>query len=259
MQEKKLVILTGASSGIGKEMAHILANKGYSLVLIARSKDRLKKITEIVKTKSNAECEYFVCDISKEEDLEKLIQAYPDTDILINNAGYSMYGFYEKMEWSRQKDMIVVNALAPARLSHHYLQGMIKRNYGKILNVASTAGSYPTPFMSAYAAAKAFLIHLSEALALELKRKNITISCLLPGPTATDFWEVASAAKKVEKAIIGYDSAKQVAEFGIRLMEKGGLSGTPGWENKLKQIIKILMPKKVRMNAIRKHMIHKSL
>lgn len=258
-EREKRVLLTGASSGIGEQMARLLAQKNYSLIIVARNEDKLKKITEDIGNSNRAKCEYFVCDLSKESEIKRLIKTYPETDLLINNAGFANYGFYYKLPWDREKDMIMVNVVAPCRLCHHYLQGMIARDWGKILNVASIAGLSSAPFMSTYAATKAFLIQFSKSLALELKGKKVTVSCLLPGPTATNFWQVAKCASKIEGVIKRYIDPREVAEFGIRLMEDGKISGIPGWKNKLKNMIKHCMPEKIWSYMIRKHMIHKSL
>ena len=153
----------------------------------------------------------------------------------------------------------MVNIYAVFRLCHHYLKGMIARNYGRILNVASTAGMYPSPFCSTYAGTKAFVIQFSKSLSLELKGYNVAVSTLLPGPTATNFWEVANMSRKVEKSFRHFDSPREVAEFGINLMEQGKIAGVPGWKNRVKKIIKHYLPENVWCFIVRRHMDHQSL
>ena len=257
--KKKKALVTGASSGIGEHMARLLAQKGYDFILVARSEQKLRKITHELEKEFDASCSYFVCDLSRESDVERLIKAYPETDLLINNAGSGSYGFYHKAPWQRVKDMIMVNAVAACRLCHQYLPGMLARDSGKILNVASTAGLGPLPFMATYAATKAFLIEFSESLALEARGKNVTVSCLLPGPTGTDFWYVSGAAAKVQKAVKRYAHPKAVARFGVQLMEEGRIAGIPGWNNKLKASLRHYMPRKMWGCLIKKHMAHQSL
>jgi len=257
--DRKRALVTGASSGIGKHMARILASKGYHPVLVARNKTKLETIAGTISRDHAIPCEYFVCDLSQETELERLITAYPETDVLINNAGFAYYGFFNTSPWKTERDMIMVNTYAVARLCHYYLQGMMKRNYGRILNVASTAGLQTTPFLSTYAGTKAFVIQFSKSLALELQGYNVSVTAILPGPTATDFWEVAHLAAKVEKAFMSFDSPQEVAEFGIRLMEKNKISGIPGWKNKAKTFIKHFMPEAVWFYLIKRHMLHESL
>lgn len=258
--KNKKALLTGASGGIGEEMAKILAQKGYDLILVARNAEKLKNIAENIKRINNKiKCEYFTCDLSKDAEVTKLITAYPEADILINNAGFGNYGVFHNQPWERECEMIMVNVAALARLCHHYIHGMVLRGYGRVLNVASTAGLFPIPFCATYAATKAFVVQFSKSLSAELKGTGVTVSCLLPGPTATEFWYSSNMSSKVKKAIKNYRSPREVAEFGINLMEKGKIAGVPGWSDRLKQVIKRYMPEKILLYIMRKHMIHPSL
>jgi len=249
------IIITGASSGIGKEMALLLDKKGNELVLVARRKKRLDSIRKRIKTK----CIIFTADLSKEKDIERLIKKFSNADVLINNAGYSMYASFAGSDWKKQKDMVFTNSIAPARLMHHFIKAMKKKGKGRILNVSSTAGEKPSPFISMYGASKSFLTYLSESVSLELKGTGVSVSCLLPGPTKTEFWDVSGSAKKVAKARAGYDDPEKVAAFGIKLMEKGSIRGVPGIKNKIKGMIKFLMPRPLWYSQILKHMKHRSL
>jgi uncharacterized protein len=257
--KKRRVLLTGASGGIGEQMARILAGRGYDLVLVARNEGKLREIIEEVKRNIGMRCEYFICDLSKEAEIERLIHTYPETDLLINNAGFGSYGLFSRSPWETERDMVMVNVYALMKLCHHYVKGMIARNYGRILNVASTAGMYPSPFVSTYAVTKAFVIQFSKSLAIELKGYNVSVSMLLPGPTATNFWEVANMSKKVEKSFRHFDSPREVAKFGINLMEQGKIAGVPGWKNRVKKIIKHYLPENVWCFIVRRHMDHQSL
>ncbi|MFA5323385.1 MAG: SDR family oxidoreductase [Smithella sp.] len=255
----KRALVTGASSGIGKHLSEELAKKGYSLILVARRGKNLKEQTERIRQDFHADCEYFVCDLSSEAEVENLIKTYPDVDVLINNAGFGMYGFFHEMPWSRTRELIGVNVLAPVRLAHHYLPGMISRRRGKILNVASVAGLRATPFSSSYCGAKALMIQFSKSLALEINDKNVQVSCLLPGLTKTEFWKVSGAQEKVSQYIGGFDDPGDVAVFGINMMEKGMVSGIPGLKNKVKELMKNLLPEKIWYYLIKKHMTHSSV
>lgn len=188
-----------------------------------------------------------------------LTKSYPQIDLLINNAGFGDYGFYPKLAWEKQKQMIQVNVMALAYLCHYYLRGMVKRGYGQILNVASTAGTKSAPFTSSYVGTKAFVIKFSESLALELKGTGVTVSCLLPGPTATGFWQEAGMLKKVKENIERFDKPSEVAKYGLNLLEKGEISGIYGFQNKIKQLIKNFLPEKIWFWLIRRHMLSKTI
>ncbi|GAB4353645.1 MAG: SDR family oxidoreductase [Candidatus Abyssubacteria bacterium] len=254
MEGRRRALITGASSGIGEEMARILAKDGYQLMLVSRNGAKLARLAEEMESSS-----YFVCDLSKESEVERLVQAHPETDVLVNNAGFAAYGQYHVLGWERQRDMIMVNVVALSRLCHHYLKGMLERDCGKILNVASTAGQAPAPYFSTYVGTKAFVIQFSKSLALETQKTNVTVSCLLPGPTATEFWRSADMIEKVREAMVSYQSPREVAQFGIRLMNKGGVSGVPGWTNKLKGIVRHYLPDRIWGRLVTNHMTHESL
>ena len=258
-KKNKRALVTGATGGIGEQMARLLAIKAYDLILVARNEHKLEKISSEISATTRIACDYFVCDLSKEAEIEKLISAHPETDVLINNAGFARYGSFHLSPWETERAMMMVNVYALFRLCHHYLRGMMGRNSGRILNVASTAGLHAAPFFSTYAGTKAFVIQFSKSLALELQGYNVSVSTLLPGPTATNFWEVAQTAAKVEKRFKSFDSPREVAEFGIRLIEKNKIAGIPGWKNKVKSIIKHYMPETVWFYTIRRHMLHPSL
>jgi len=258
-EKGKRAIITGASAGIGAHMARMLARRECEVVLVARRQSNLELIAEEIKKNYNVPCNFFVCDLSKEADIEHLIKAYPTADYLINNAGFTNYDFFYRSSWEKEKAILVVNAFAVLRLCHHYVKGMMERNFGRILNVASTAGLYPAPFLSTYVGAKSFIIQFSKSLALELRGYNVSVSTLMPGPTATDFWVVANMASKVKDRIEHFDSPYDVAQYGIKLMEQGTIAGMPGWQNKIKNIIKYFMPEKLWFYSITRHMKHSSL
>lgn len=240
-------------------MARILAGKGYHLLLVARDKNRMEKLCRELTKETGAGCEYLVCDLSLEPEADRLIGICPETDLLVNNAGFSRYGFFKESSWQIERDIIMVNVFALTRLCHHYVKGMVERNYGRILNVASTAGMVPAPFFSTYVGAKAFVIQFSKSLALELKDTDVSVTTVLPGPTATGFWEVANMAAKIEKQFKYFASPQAVAEFSINLMETGKMWGIPGWKNRAKKIIKDYLPEKLWFYMIRRHMEHDSL
>lgn len=259
MTQPRIVVLTGASSGIGAEMARLLAARGDRLILVARRRERLQALADELNQSFPESCTAFPADLGREDDLERLIAAHPRADVLINNAGSALYGYFQELDWEKTRDMTMVNVFAPLRLCHHYLVGMRARNSGRILNVASTAGSFATPFFSAYTAGKSFVILLSKSLALELKGTPITVSCLLPGPTVTEFWQAAAMEAKVAANLKKFDDPRAVAAYGLELMEKGRPFGIPGWGNRVKQFIKQCLPEPLWNRMIYDHMMHPSL
>lgn len=253
----KTALITGATGGIGQEFTRILAQKGYRLILVGRDEKKLKQLVKTLQ-KSPTAHHYFVCDLGKEKDLISLTKNFPNVDLLINNAGFGDYGFYPTLSWEKQKQMIQVNVTALAYLCHFYLKGMIKKGKGQILNVASTAGTKPAPFTSNYVGTKAFVIQFSKSLSVALKGTDITVSCLLPGPTATEFWKKAGMWEKVKNEFHRFDKPKEVAKYGIYLLEKGKISGIYGPHNKAKQLIKDLLPEKVWFWLVRKYLLPKN-
>lgn len=254
----KTALITGATGGIGQEFTRILAQKGYRLILVGRDEKKLRKLIKTLEKRS-VEHQYFVCNLACEKDLIRLTKKYPKVDLLINNAGFDDYGFYPKLAWKKQKQMIQVNLIAPAYLCHFYLKSMMKEDKGQILNVASTAGTRSAPFHSTYVGTKAFLIQFSKSVAVSLKGTNITVSCLLPGPTAVaQFWKKANMWEKVKEGFDHFAKPSEVAKYGINLVEKGKISGVYGFKNKTKQLVKIFLPDKIWFWVVRKHMLPKN-
>ena len=220
---KKLALITGASSGIGKELARIHASKNGDLILVARRIEELKKlkleleeqfkikvwVIEQDLTATNAAKEVY--EFTKSNQLE--------VDYLFNNAGFGGHGFFVDRPIAKDLEMIDLNVSALVELSHLFLQDMKIRKAGKILNTASTAGFLPGPLQATYFATKAFVVSFSEALAHELKPHNISVTALCPGPVKTEFEKTAgmTGGNLFEKAA----SAKSTAEKGYRAMEKG--------------------------------------
>ena len=181
------VLITGASSGIGRDLARAFAKRGYNLVLIARNYERLNNIKSELEKLVNVEIE--LIDVSSTENCIKIYKKYPDIDILVNNAGFGDCGYFDKTDLEKEINMIDTNIKAYHILMKLYLENMIKKDSGKILNVASIAGFMPGPLMATYYATKSYIVRLSEAVREELEKEksNVKISILCPGPVATNF------------------------------------------------------------------------
>jgi len=219
-------LITGASSGIGRDIAINLSKKGYDLILVARD---LEKLNE-VKAKLHTNVEVVSMDVSNAKNCKELHEKYQDIDILVNNAGFGDCGYFTKTSLDKELKMIDTNIVAYHVLTKLYLQDMKQRNSGKILNVASIAGFMPGPLMATYYSTKAYVVRLSEAIREELKKENskVQISILCPGPVNTNFNKVAD----VQFALKGL-SSEYVAKYTIDKLFKGKFYIVPGWKIKL--------------------------
>lgn len=223
-------LITGASSGIGRDMARVLAKKGYNLVLVARDKEKLDELSKELKETNKIEVEVISMDLSIEQNCIDLHKSVRDVDILINNAGFGDCGNFTKTDLNKELNMIKTNIVAYHILTKLYLVDMKAKNSGKILNVASIAGFMPGPLMATYYSTKAYVVRLSESIREELKKEksNVQISILCPGPVNTNFNNVANVKFHMREA-----SSKNVADFAIRKLLKGKFYIIPGWDVKL--------------------------
>lgn len=227
------VLITGASSGIGRDMARVLASKGYNLVLVARNEEPLRKLAEELKEKNKIEVEMITMDLSIVENCKELHKRVKDVDILINNAGFGDCGNFTKTSLDKEINMIETNITAYHILMKLYLIDMKARGNGKILNVASIAGFMPGPLMATYYATKAYIVRISESIREELKKEKskVQISILCPGPVNTNFNKVANVEFHIREA-----NSMQVAKYAIKKMEQGKFYIVPGMDVKLAKI-----------------------
>jgi uncharacterized protein len=243
----KTVLITGASSGIGLEFASLFAKDGYHLVLNARNETKLKEIAEQLKADYDATVTIAAKDLSLPDSAEKLtselLAAGIEVDVLINNAGFAAYGSFDETSWKVEKDMIQVNIMALTALTKHLLPGMIKRNYGKILNVASTAAFQPGPLMAVYYATKAYVLSFSEAINYELRKTNVSVTALCPGATATNFEKRASleSSRLFQSGVM---DAQEVALNGYNALMREKSLTIPGFKNKVLANLVRFLPRK---------------
>lgn len=226
-------LITGASSGMGRDMARYLAEKNYDLILVARRRDRLE---ELKRELSNVNVRIIEKDLSVEENCFLLYEEVKDdcVDFLINNAGFGVYGEFVEVELERELELINTNIKAPHILTKLFLRDMYDRNSGAILNVGSAAGFLPGPRFSSYYASKNYVVRLTEAIHEEIRRrgKKIKISVLCPGPVKTEFNQVAD----VRFAVKGLES-EYVARYAVDKTLAGKMVITPG---KLLKLTKFL-------------------
>ncbi|MGD9107213.1 MAG: SDR family oxidoreductase [Desulfobacterales bacterium] len=212
-------LVTGASSGIGVELARYHASKGGDVVLVARSEDKLNQLKSKLEHAHGIKATVIAADLAQPDAAEQIFAATEEAglqiDILINNAGFGGHGKFHERDLAKDQAMIQVNVVSLVNLTHLYLQGMVKRNHGKILHVASTAAFMPGPLQAVYYATKAFVVSFSQAIAQELAGTNVTSTALCPGAVATGFvaagdldgikaWDNAATPESVAKC--GYDA-----------------------------------------------------
>jgi short-subunit dehydrogenase len=228
---KKVALVTGASAGLGVEFARQLSKRGRRLVIAARRKDRLD---ELAKELGNARS--VAIDLSKPNAAAKLladIEANGETvDLLVNNAGFGLIGRFTELDAKRERKMIDLNVGTLADLCRAVVPGMIERKSGAILNVASTAAFQPGPKMAVYFATKAFVLSLTEALHEELKQYGVHVTCLCPGPTRTEFGEVAGFGGNGLFDRVAMESSG-VVKAGLDGLDKNKAVVIPGIVNKV--------------------------
>jgi uncharacterized protein len=223
-------LITGASGGIGLELARVFAEQGFALVLLARNRERLNEIAAELKP---TPVQVFAKDLALVGAPEGIHREVPKVDVLVNNAGYGVYGRFVETPLDDELGMLQLNMTALVVLTKLYLPAMVAAKNGKILNVASTAAFQPGPLMALYYATKAFVLSFSEAIGSELEGTGVTVTALCPGPTATGF----QARSKVEKSRLFQRmkvmDARTVAEAGYRGLMAGKPVVIPGLMNKI--------------------------
>lgn len=251
------VLITGASFGIGYELAKIFAREKYNLILVARDLERLNQIKNELQ---NSDIKIFVFqkDLSKPEApfelFDEINRNNLQVDILINNAGFGLLGEFFDLDIKTQLEMIQLNITSLVHLTHLFLSQMISRKSGKIMNVASTAAFQPGPNMAVYYATKSFVLSFTEALNFELKSKGIIVTALCPGPTKTEFQKRARMENiNLERSkLIPYMSAEKVAQIGYKGLMKGKRVVIPGILNKLVTMIVKISPKTMVLAVVKK-------
>lgn len=240
-------LVTGASSGIGADIARLLAREGARLVLTARREDRLLALAEECRGLGALVAYGIAADLDDAAAPAYVVQMAENhlghVDVLVNNAGFAVPGLFgATTDLERTLSMLRVNVCAAVELAHRLLPGMVKRNAGGILNVASMASYQAAPYQSAYAGTKAFLLNWSDGLHQEYKHTNVAISALCPGVTDTEFFEAAGYPKA--KGILKWRAAcAPVAELGVRALAKGKMEAVPGGLNKTLLFLQRLMPR----------------
>ena len=235
MTDRKTALITGASFGIGLELARIFARENHNLVLVARSADRLRQLASELEKAHGTRSLILAVDLTEPGAstyvLDQTTRADVVVDVLLNNAGFGQYGLFAESELEECLRQIQLNVATLTHLTRLYLPGMIERKNGGILNVASTAAFQAGPLMAVYFATKAYVLHFSEAIANELQGTGVTVTCLCPGTTTTEFHKRANATG-MRLLKMGSMDARTVAEDGYRALMAGKpvvISGFKNW------------------------------
>lgn len=244
-----LALITGASKGIGKQIAIELAKRKYDLILVARSEELLKQFSEKISKEYGVNCLYISADLSTDPGIEKTISFIrnqkTELSILVNNAGYGLWGRFDEHKLEELSSLMAINITLPVRLTYALIPELKKPKQAYILNIASTTAYQAVPKLAIYAACKTFMIQFSRALRYELRTSNISVTCVSPGTTDTNFMDAAgmhseSIRKKADKVKM---TASSVAKIAVDSMFNGKNEVIPGWLNKISVALIPFLPK----------------
>jgi uncharacterized protein len=232
--KSKWALVTGASSGFGADFARELGALGCNLILTARRKDRLEQVAEEIRQRFGVPTKIIPMDLSDSgapQQLYDRIQAEDiQVNVLINNAGFGLYGEFVDIDWGREKEMLQLNIMTVAHLTKLFGRDMVERDFGYILNVASNSAYQPTPMFATYGGSKSFVLNFSEALNYEWRHTNVHCTAISPGPVVTEFQQVAGQSEQHPYVRMVNMESAQVARIGIKAMLKGRSSIVPGWK-----------------------------
>jgi len=233
------VLVTGASSGIGRDMAREFAERKYDLIIASRDEKRLNELKTELEVQYKVNVKPITVDLSNEENCINLYENNKDIDILVNNAGFGIFGEFTKTDLQKELDLIKTNIVAVHILTKLYLKDMVKKDNGIILNVSSISGSMPGPLMCAYYSSKAYVLRLSEGIREELKKKKskVKICVLQPGPVNTNFNNVAGV-----KFNLSSKTSEYVAKYAVSKLLKGKFNIVPGFTIKCAKFMSKITP-----------------
>lgn len=247
-------LITGASGGIGAELARLFAKDGIDLLLVARNAEKLHTLASELETICHVSA--FAKDLSEPDVAQAVFDfaqaSHIPVDILVNNAGFGDWGFFAESDRAKQRQMIQLNITTLTELTHLFLPAMIVRKNGRILNVASVASFMPGAKMSVYYATKAFVRSFSEALSVELKKmkSGVMVTALCPGPVKTDFWNKADAKKSSLFKHFLFADSRSVARCGYCAMKKGKTLAIPGISVRIAVALTSILPRAFVRNLV---------
>jgi hypothetical protein len=255
-------LITGASAGIGAEIARELARRGHGVVLVARRKQRLNELADELSSEYGVRAETIASDLSKPASRSRIpgriTELGLDVEILVNNAGFATGGPFAESDPGRELEQVQVLVEAVVALTSAFLPGMVERGRGAILNVASTAAMQPLPYAAGYSAAKAYVLTFSEAIHQEVSGQGVTVTALAPGPVETEFWDVAdwqvAGGRSFEKAFPAKVSVQDVARAGVSGLDSGNRVVVPGLPMRAAMLAARYVPHAVKLPVVERVM-----
>src|ERR1700759_2075500 len=243
-------LITGASKGIGKCIAEELAARGFDLLLIARSADLLEQVAKEISNQTGRNCQWLALDLAENQAAESVYDYCNKkqlvVSVLVNNAGYGLSGKFEKYSAQEQTEMLMVNIITLTKLTRLFLPTLLKQQAAYILNIGSSASYQAVPLLSAYAASKAYVLSFSRGLFQELKKTNVSVTCICPGPTDTNFVNRANVGTKGQKAADRFNMSPQaVAHIAVDSLFRRKPEVITGGLNKLSAFFAWLLPKSI--------------
>lgn len=251
---KKTALITGASGGIGLELTRVFASEGYNLVLVARSEEKLNEVKADLEKRASITAKVIAKDLADPASPQQIFDQLQDegtqVDVLVNNAGFTVYGRFTETEAQKEQDLLQVNIIALTHLAKLFIPGMVERGWGKVLNLASVAAFMPGPLMACYYASKAYVLSFSEAIGKELEGTGVTVTALCPGPTESGFQ--ARGNMEESKIVAGrkLPTARSVARSGYRALMKGQSVAFPDFSNWAVAASIRLTPRKLVLNMV---------
>lgn len=246
-----LAVITGASRGIGESYATQLAGLGYDLLLVARDSERLDRVARSVRASHSVSADTLILDLSLGDAAERLyaeVRARSESvDVLVNNAGFGLYGEFITMPMPRIEEMVRLHIMTLVKTVRLFLPGMLERRRGAMINVASTAGLRPLPYLALYAATKAFMISFSEAVAMEARPYGVLVQTCCPGQTTTDFHQTAGV--KPHRSPGGCQTADEVVAESLAALERQRRLVVTGWGNRLVASVQRFVPRQLVLSA----------
>ena len=247
-QTRTTALITGASSGIGYALAKVIARHGHNLVLVARNQSKLVQLSDELRQEFKIETQVIPKDLSlpnaAQEIVEEIQQHAIQVGILVNNAGFDVFGNFCETDLTKELQMIQVNLVSLTQLTKYLLAGMCQQKSGRILNLGSTGSFIPSPLNAVYSATKAYVLSFSEAIAEELQGSGVTVTALCPGATRTEFHKRASA-ENIRLLRFGAMDAGTVAEIGYRAMMAGKRVVVPGLYNQMQVLFARFLPRRM--------------
>jgi hypothetical protein len=243
-------LVTGASKGIGKSIAEQLAARGYDLLLIARSASLLEEVAREISQSTKKNCQWLALDLAEDQAAESVFEYCNKNQfvvsVLVNNAGYGLSGKFEKYSVQEHTDMLMVNIITLTKLTRLFLPSLLKQPAAYILNIGSSAAYQAVPLLSAYAASKAYVLNFSRGLFHELKKTTVSVTCICPGPTNTNFVNRANIGPKGQKTAERFSmSPQKVARIAVDSLFRRKPEVITGGMNKLSAFFAWLIPKPV--------------